>query len=288
MFDEKYKSLFHKIQVSEKHKELTKENMQKELNKMITKQGKNNSTYGSKYKYIAIAATILFASVVVLKFMGNERGDGVLIPPSAVETPGQGETTVLYSELNFADSIKIDAPVALNEMQGKIAPFTENLLGESSAVIKGTVTKISFKEYQENGETQPTRQSVVYEVKVDKIYYSNVSMTEGDTIIIENDLYTYTSLASSVEQLSTNRQYILSLNDNEEELSIIYPFAPQIEITEDGKYVFPDHWTTLINDKTKTVSMDGEDGFKYYSEIKLREDADFEIDFQKLVDTYCK
>jgi len=316
MFDEKYKSLFQKIQVSEELKEKTKENMQRELNQMDSKQGKNNNRNQSIFKYGAVAATLLLVSVVAFKLLDGERGKGPiaggLLPETVVETPIEEETTVLYSKLNFAETTKIEAPVAVNGMHDKIAPFTEIIIGESSAVIKGTVTKIRFKEYKftygdKGSEIQGIRESVIYEVKIDKIYYSTLSFKEGEVITIENDLYTYTSLANSVENLNTNRQYILSLYKNEGELfpaaetqkvesteklesnlSILYPFTPQIEITKDGQYLFPDHWVKLINDKTKTVAMDVGEDLGYYGEMKLREDAEFEADFQKVVDLYCK
>ncbi|MGB4589952.1 MAG: hypothetical protein WBI17_12095 [Clostridiaceae bacterium] len=316
MFDEKYKSLFQKIQVSDELKEKTKENMQKELNQMERKQGKYKSSNQSIFKYGAVAATLLLVSVVAFKLLDGERGKGPiaggLIPETAVETPIKEETTVLYSHLNFADTTKIEAPVATKGMDIKIAAFTEDIIGQSNAVIKGTVTNIRFKEYKftigsESGDTQATRESVIYEVKVDKIYYSTLSFKEGDTIIIENDLYTYTSLASSVEKLNTSRDYILMLHQNEGEvynpadtekmddtiklesnLSILYPFTPQIEITKDGQYLFPDHWVNLVNDKTKTVTMDTSEELGYYGEMKLRDDTEFEADFQKIVDLYCK
>jgi len=290
--------------------------MQRELNQMDKKQGKNKNSNPSIFKYGAVAAILLLVSVVAFQLLDGERGKGPiaggLLPQTAVETPIKEETTVLYSKLNFAEITKIEPPIAIEGMHDKVAAFTEDILGVSSAVIKGTVTKIRFKEYKytigsDSGDTQATRQSVIYEVKIDKIYYSTLSFKEGETIIIENNLYTYTSLANSVEKLNTNRQYILSLYENEgnvdivadtekvddaekleSNLSIIYPFAPQIEITKDGKYLFPDHWVKLINDKTKTVTMDTFEELSYYGEMKLREDAEFENDFQKIVDLYCK
>ena len=316
MFDEKYKSLFQKIQVSEELKEKTKENMQRELNQMENKPGKNKSSKQSIFKYGAVAAALVLVSVAAFKLLDGEKGKGPiaggLLPEKVVETPVKEETTILYSQLNFAEATKIEAPVAVNGMDVKIAAFTEDILGESNAVIKGTVTNIRFKDYKftigsESGDTQSTRQSVIYEVKVDKIYYSTLSFKEGDTITIENDLYTYTSLASSVEKLNVNREYILMLRENESEvyiaadtekvddalklesnLSIIYPFTPQIEITKNGQYLFPDHWVTLVNDKAKTVTMDTNEQFGYYGEMKLREDAEFEADFQKIVDSFFK
>jgi len=318
MFEENYKSLFQKIPVNEAHKKQTRERMERELNEMNIEGKKIKSNY-KFYGYGAAVAAVILVSVVLWNQIGkgninNPIAEGET-PPPVVETPGQEETTVLYSKLNFEESALVEAPIALGGMTDKIAAFTENILSESSAVIKGTVMNIRFKEYKyviESGEdqsveTQAARQSVIYEVKVDKIYNSIVPFSVDETILIENDLYTYTSLASSVEKLSINRQYILALYENEGEvyvgadtenvehteklesnLSVLYPFTPQIEITKDGQYLFPDHWKTLINDKTKTVIMDGDEGFGYYGEMKLREDSTFEDDFQKVVDTYSK
>lgn len=318
MFEENYKSLFQKIPVNEAHKEQTREKMERELSEMNIQENKIKRNY-KLYGYGAAVAAVLLVSAVLWNQIGKGNINNPIAegenPPPVVETPGQEETTVLYSRLNFEESAQVDAPVALGGMTDKIAAFTENILGESSAVIKGTVMNIRFKEYKyviESGEnqsveTQATRQSVIYEVKVDKIYNSIVPFSVDETILIENDLYTYTSLASSVEKLSINRQYILALYENEGEvyvgadtenvehteklesnLSVLYPFTPQIEITKDGQYLFPDHWKTLVNDNTKTVIMDGEEGLGYYGEMKLREDSTFEDDFQKVVDTYSK
>lgn len=317
MFDQKYKSIFQDIHGNEELKAKIKANMQTELDRSSTKSGKSNSRYRMVSRYAAVAATLFLVTIVAVELLGKERAkspvvDG-LTPPSVVQTPEPGQTSVRYSELIFAESMPVVAPIANNMAMDIVAPFTENILGESDAVIKGTVTKIRFKEYRfvirsddDRSGTKATRQSVIYEVRVDKRYYSTLPLNVGDTITIENDLHTYTSLADSVEKLNVNRQYILPLYQNngevylkaetekveateklESNLSVIYPFAPQIEITKDGKYLFPDHWVMLINEKAKTVTMDIEEELTYYGDMKLREDSEFEADFQKIVDTYC-
>ena len=316
MFEEKYRSLFGNINGNEEHKEKVRKLMQKELTEMENGSGKNSRPDRRKINYAAAAAVMLVTSFALFKMLGAGEAKGPVAegetPPAVVETPEE-ETTVLYSSLDFAEPAEVSAPVALNDFGGKIAAFTENLLSESSAVIKGTVTDVRFREYQyvigsevaEGSETEAVRQSVIYEIRVDKIYHSDSLFSEGETITVENDLYTYTSLASSVEKLSSGRQYILALHENDGEvyipadteevesaeklessLSVLYPFTAQIQITEDGKYIFPDHWTTLVNEETKTVIMDVEDGFGYYGEMKLRDDQNFESDFQSIVDTY--
>ena len=67
---------------------------------------------------------------------------------------------------------------------------------------------------------------------------------------------------------------------------MLYPFAPQIQMTKDGKYLYPDHYVSLDNPEAKIVEMDTEEGYGYYGTMKLREDERFEQDLEKLVKTY--
>ncbi len=286
MLEQNYKSLFEKIRGDENSKEAIKIKMQKELTMMSNITAKTKSKTSQYYKYGAIAASVLIMATITINYLGNQNSNNGSMPPVANELPEKDGNTVLYSSLIFPESTPVDSPVSTNEIGGKIAPFTENLISESDLVIKGTVINISFKDYQDTGSNQIDRQTVVYTVHIDKLYYSNSLLNEGETITLENDLYTYTSLEGSLEKLSNNRQYILSIKQEDEKFSIIYPFAPQIEVTSDGKYLFPDHWPTLINEMTKTVTIDTQEEIKISGEMKLREDPEFEMDFQKLVETY--
>ncbi len=49
--------------------------------------------------------------------------------------------------------------------------------------------------------------------------------------------------------------------------------------------MFPDHWTSLINESTRTVVMDGEKPMGLFDQMMLRDEAAFEADFQSLVDS---
>ena len=115
-------------------------------------------------------------------------------------------------------------------------------------------------------------------------------MEEGKSITITNDLYTYTSLAGSVEKLQVDRTYLIPLTLREEEgkevHSVLYPFAPQIQMTKDGQYLYPDHYTSLDTEEAKVVEMDTKEGYGYYGTMKLREDDRFEKDLEKLAETY--
>lgn len=72
MFEQKYKTLFKKINGNEDHKEKIREKMQKELNLMNNQNEMSNKNKPNQsfYKYAAIAAAVLLVSVVGYKTLG--------------------------------------------------------------------------------------------------------------------------------------------------------------------------------------------------------------------------
>lgn len=294
MFDKKYKELMDQVSPREAHKDEVKAAMEAEL------QGKRlaRRSLNPMYRYAAIAASILLV-VTVLYQVGKPVPGKVpvaqgptLTQPVSTEPVTTSATPLLYSALQFAQATPLTAPATVVEGSVRIAPFTEDLLGQSSAIIKGKVLAIRFKDYPDPADAKVIlRQTVIYEVLVEKIYAGD-SLKAGVPVILENDLHTYTSLAGVMDRLKVGRQYILPVVSQEpgdmaveSTLSVLYPFAPPIEVTLDGKYVFPDHWTSLINESTQTVTLDGDKPMGLFDNMLLRDDAAFEADFQKLVDS---
>lgn len=294
MFDKKYKELMDQAGPRETHRDEVKAAMEAELQGKGTRRRQLNPVY----RYAAIAASILLV-VTVLYQTGKPdpgkvpvAGGPTLTQPVTTNPVTTVATPLLYSALQFAQAPPLTPPATVIEGGGRIAPFTEELLGESSAIFKGKVLAIRFKDYHDPADDKVIlRQTVIYEVMVEKLY-SGDSLKAGVPVILENDLYTYTSLAGVVDRLKVGRQYILPVVSQpsdgtaaESPLSVLYPFAPPIEVTLDGNYVFPDHWTSLINEFTRTVVMDGEKPMGLFDQMMLRDEAAFEADFQSLVDS---
>lgn len=262
MSREEYRNLFKNIEPRKKHQEELMEKLTNKEDEVFTMDQKKNRKplYGTVAAF-ALLAVILASNSLMGKNPGGEPG------------------TVKYSDLLFEDPVLVVAPEAVGEQSGKIMPFTEELLSESAAFIKGTVTDIDFQNDQ-----------VLYTVLVSKVYGPSEGVEEGKSITVTNDFYTYTSLAGSVEKLQVDRTYLIPLTLREEEgkevYSVLYPFAPQIQMTKDGKYLYPDHYVSLDNPEAKIVEMDTEEGYGYYGTMKLREDERFEQDLEKLVKTY--
>ena len=262
MSREEYRNLWKNVEPRKKHQEELMEKLTNKEDEVFTMNQKKNR----KPLYGTVAAFALLAVILV----GNSLMG---------KNPGGEPGTVKYSDLLFEEPVLVEAPEPVEGQSGKIMPFTEELLTESAAFIKGTVTEIAFE-----------NDKVIYTVEVSKVYGLSEGVEDGKSITVTNDLYTYTSLAGSVEKLQVDRTYLIPLTLREEEgkevYSVLYPFAPQIQMTKDGKYLYPDHYTSLDTEEARVVEMDTEEGYGYYGTMKLREDESFEKDLEKLAETY--
>jgi hypothetical protein len=262
MSREEYRNLWKNVEPRKKHQEELMEKLTNKEDEVFTMDQKKNRKplYGTVAAF-ALLAVILASNSLMGKNPGGEPG------------------TIKYSDLLFEEPVLVEAPEPMEGQSGKIMPFTEELLTESAAFIKGTVREIAFE-----------NDKVIYTVLVSKYYGPSEGVEEGKRITVTNDLYTYTSLAGSVEKLQVDRTYLIPLTLREEEgkevYSVLYPFAPQIQMTKDGKYLYPDHYTSLDTEEAKVVEMDTEEGYGYYGTMKLREDDRFEKDLEKLAETY--
>lgn len=267
MSREEYRNLWKNVEPRKKHQEELMEKLTNKEDEVFTMDQKKNR----KPLYGTVAAFALLAVILVGNSLaGKNPGTG---------TPSGEPGIIKYSDLLFEEPVLVEAPEPMEGQSGKIMPFTEELLTESAAFIKGTVTEIAFE-----------NDKVIYTVLVSKVYGPSEGVEEGKSITVTNDLYTYTSLAGSVEKLQVDRTYLVPLTLREEEgqeiYSVLYPFAPQIQMTKDGKFLYPDHYTSLDTEEAKVVEMDTEEGYGYYGTMKLRDDDLFEKELEKLAETY--
>lgn len=264
MSREEYRNLWKNVEPRKEHqKKLLNELTKNKEEVLRMNKNKNRRPLLGALAAAALLAVVLFGNQFWKSAPGN--------------FPGSENNTVLYSTLHFEEPVIVKAPETTGEQGGRIAPFTEELLSESTAFIKGTVQEITF-EYDQ----------VLYKILVNEVVASTEAVEKGSSLTVINDLYTYTSLQGSVEKLQIGRTYLLPLTGREDAYSVLYPFAPQIQMTKDSKYLYPDHYTSLDTQAAKTVEMDLETGIGYYGTLKLREDKDFEKDLLNLVRKYIK
>ena len=232
-------------------------------------------------------------------------------PPAQTQRIVLDGSPVHYSSLKFNYTEDLQYPDVPDQTQAMcILAFSEHMLTQSQLVAIATVEAVQFKQYFRYTHT------AVYTLRLDKIFYSELDVGEGDTFIVEQMLYGGT-LSDSEFGLKPGGRYILPIYadpgvvqeyDVDENLStaakespytFVYPFQPMIELTEGGGYLFFGDrdengggfgWKSLVNEETAEVIMDVETASgaeSWIDHMKLRADDQFEDDFQALVDYYC-
>lgn len=230
---------------------------------------------------------------------------------------------VAYDELNFGDAKPVseilENPIEADPSSLCLVSFSESFIKDASIVFKGTIVNAYTKRYdyetysdkfEPNGRLFHFTNTIIHQIKVEEIYYSEENIKVGDIINVEDIcfggcIFTHNPLY----ELKVNGQYILSLYNAGDKIisgldleeyadgnvtrdgnfSIIYPFAPQIQVTADGDYLFHDGWQGLINDSTINVIMDTTESsyMSFYDDkMKLRRDDTFIEDLKALIKQY--
>lgn len=217
-------------------------------------------------------------------FTDNYDGAGAMLNGENAESAEIADNTaVYYSELDLPEgTLNQDMPDISYSDPSDIVKFSESVLLQEKCcmIIEGTVTNQYVKHYyydvsENESVLHNVTDTVVYEIKVDKVWYGDD--ISGETIIVE-DMFFY---SDPVLMIKEGKRYVLPLYDagesillnddfaeddikRESGLSIIYPYHPQIEITNDGEYLISDDWKTLTEKNSKKVIMDTLDDNNYY------------------------
>lgn len=204
-----------------------------------------------------------------------------------------------------------------NAVSMDIAAFSEkDVISRSDLICKATVINSYIKDYKQDandGKSKskiliyPYFNGIVYEIRIDALYYTKKEFRAGDVIKVENglseedpscilqkdrqyilNLYEYDIKS---ESSSGTRDYVFAPIKRDGNYGISYPHAPQIEVTLDQQYVFHSDWVSLLNDKTIDVLWDkgqsSRSEFNYYEDkMKLRQDQYFIDDYEKMIAKY--
>lgn len=266
-----------------------------------------------------IAITVLAAVTGMFSASAQPKASVPAVIAQVTEQPAPAETAkrlvlngspIAYSSLNFGYTGKIEYPDASGMEKMCLEAFSEQDIKESQLVIKGTVEDAHIKNYFKNAKT------AIYHMCIDRIFYSQLDVKEGDIFTVEQELYGG-SLCDAEFGLQPGGQYILPIYEGngqitdygvdeteqtaklESQYSIVYPFQPMIQATTDGGYLFfggkdengPKFgWGSLVDENTVDVIMNVGTVYgreSYVNNMKLRADDEFEEDFQALVDYYC-
>lgn len=232
--------------------------------------------------------------------------------PDITYTPSQVYDGIPYSSLDISD-IGLDPELedADGVVMADIAPFYEEYIADAEVVVEGKVKNVRLKQYEFTTDfdkfntgsgTLHRWNTVIYEMEVEKIYKGELGT---ETLVIED-----TILFDSMFYLKEGHRYVLPLTQTTEDVayglwqgnvtegsnkkesvySSLYPYHPQIEITEDGYYLFPDDWTTLTSSDTAVkVTMDEPFGcgtVYFYEKMMLIDSVNFEKIFEEILTKY--
>lgn len=263
--------------------------------------------------YISTKETTMSSSKDMLTVDNNEVSKDMVFDSSPVA----------YDELIFGDvkpvSEILDNPIEAAPSTLCIAAFSESFIKDASIVFKGTIVNAYTKRYdyetysdkfEANGRLFHFTNTIIHQIKVEEIYYNEENIKVGDIINVENICFNGCIFTPDPQyELKINGQYILSLYNAGDKIitgldlekyadgnvtrdgnfSIIYPFAPQIEVTADDNYLFHDGWQGLLNESTIDVTMNpsnNSDMSFYDDKMKLRRDDKFIDDLKALIKQY--
>ena len=206
--------------------------------------------------------------------------DGEIGEQDSMAQTENDTSPVYYSSLTLADGALDEEALAFSESSTMdVKAFDESMLSQDNCcmIMEGTVVDLYVKHYtydiysdkfEENGILYGITNTIVYEVAVDKTWYGED--ISGDTILIEDTSY-FTEPVLAVKE---GGRYVLPLYEygdsiwtlgheyaggditRETVYSTIYPYHPQIEVTDDGSYLVSQDWTTLTAKNAREVIMD--------------------------------
>ena len=235
---------------------------------------------------------------------GGQIGDNTEVSQQGTETQTpQTEyitSPIYYSNLMFSEG-ELNVEAFSLSGNSDVLPFDESVLtqDECCLIIEGTIVNLYVKHYDydiyydkfgENDVTHVRADTVVYEIAVDKTWLGED--ISGETIIVEDTAY----FAEPILAVKTGRRYVLPLYEygetiwtlgheyaggditRESRYSTVYPYHPQIEVTDDGFYIIPQGWTTLTSQKAREIIMNDldEEYSNYQDKMYLVESDTFE------------
>lgn len=186
-----------------------------------------------------------------------------------------------YEDLNLASY----QPVALPQNAATAAAdsmyFSEDILRDAQLLCSGTVRTVSL-EQDESGKAV----KVVYEMTLEQVYFAEDHTAKTETITVKSPIVrTEGDEVYILYQLQPGGTYLLPLCRQEQDWELLYPFAPQIQITGDGAYLFHTGYASLVNEDTFVVigSPEGRNDY-FYDRMVLRDDENFLSELLTLIE----
>ena len=192
----------------------------------------------------------------------EEASEGIgSFPQSAAERFG---SSVSYDKLALTDGTLTEVTPYAASQSGAEYFVEDEVLSDTELFCKAIVKDVYYS--KEDG-------TVFYTIEPsDEFTRNGGAALGGDEITVSAEVVNGGYFSDKAEYLlMENREYLLPVcTDENGEYKLVYPFAPQIEITLDNYYIFHNGWNTLMSDGVCDVvcSPQGKDDF-YYDRMKL-------------------
>lgn len=206
-----------------------------------------------------------------------ETAGGMTIPVSQDGAAG----VVTWQQLSIPAYTALPVPEKAAAVPEDAWYFSEDILADTELLCGAKIKNISF-EYDSSGNAG----KVVYDMTIDAVYYAEDYASPKAQIRVTSPIIrTDGDEAYLLYQLQMDEKYLLPLKKHEGVWELLFPFAPQIQVLEQGGYLFHSGYASLMDGDTAVVVGRQEAANDYYYDRMLfREDDRFLSDFLALVE----
>lgn len=199
----------------------------------------------------------------------EEASDGMIAEEPSAEEKTQSAAEIFgssvdYSSLLLADSTQPVVTSVKEHNSGSVYFVEEDVLAQTEVFCKAIVKDVYFSK---------DNSTVYYTLKAaDSLTKDSFEFKDEAELTVSAEVVNGSYFSDKSEYLlMEDRQYLLPIcSDENGEYKLVYPFAPQIEITLDNYYIFHNGWNSLMSDGVCDVlcNPQGADDF-YYDRMKL-------------------
>ncbi len=189
------------------------------------------------------------------------------------------------NELRLAAYHPLDVPEGAVTVEEDMEYFTENALKDTQLLCLVQVETARFETDEAGAASR-----IVYDTVLKEIYYGSENPVPGSVLTIVSPIIgTAGPQSHTLYQLQESGVYLLPLTVRNGEWELVFPYAPQIQKTEDGQYLFHSGYYSLVGEGTFIVlgNQEGPNDY-YYDRMFLREDDGFLPELVELIEAQVR
>lgn len=216
-----------------------------------------------------IASETTAAEIVAAETVAAETNASEYAMAEGIVREAEPELYALsYQSLSFEPSSPVSSPESVKTVE-RDTYFSEDIMADTELLCEGEVKSVSFDYDTENNAT-----AISYEIEIKQILYSQDYVTDDIVLTVKSEIdEDAVSGENILYALTENRTYLLPLAARDQDMWLVFPFAPQIEVTKNREYLFHNGWQSLVNQDSYVVlnTQAAPEDF-YFDRMYLRKD----------------